>query len=324
MTRTALSVPLQGTSLAEHAAVYARATAHGYSDLWSSETSVVDGLTPLALGAALAPGLRLGTAILPAYTRGPALLAMSIAGLAQAAPGRFVAGIGASSPAIVDAWNDIAFERPWYRVRDVVRFLREALAGEKVTYEGDTFSVRGFRLGAELEQPPPIYVAALRVGMLKLAAREGDGVILNWLSAEDVRDVVEPIVHEHGPGKELVARIFVCPSEDIETVRAAARRHVTAYLTVPGYAAYQEWLGRGDRLRPMWDAWAAGDRKQALAEVSDDLIDELFVHGSPEECWAHLQRYREAGIDTPVVELMPWGLTAVEGVEGLGAVPTVP
>jgi probable F420-dependent oxidoreductase len=315
-----LSVPLQGVPLSEQRSVLEDAVRLGYTDAWSSETSGMDGLTPLALAAAWAPQLRLGTAILPVFTRGPALLAMSIAGLAHAAPGRFVAGIGASSPVVVSAWNSIPFEEPWYRVRDVLRFLRPALAGEKVAMQGRTLTVDGFRLSAPPTPVPPVYVAALREGMLRLAAREADGVILNWLSAADVRDVVAPVAHEHGPGKELVARVFVCPSEDLATVRAHAQRHVTAYLNVPAYAAYQEWLGRGERLRPMWDAWKAGDRRAALAAVTDEVIGELIVHGSPEACRAHLRRYREAGITTPVVELMPWGIDPREALARLGPV----
>ena len=52
------------------------------------------------------------------------------------------------------------------------------------------------------------------------------------------------------------------------------------------YAAFHDWLGRGDALRPMWEAWKAGDRKRALEVVPDEVIDEVFLHGTPEECWA--------------------------------------
>ena len=82
--------------------------------------------------------------------------------LAQAAPGRFVFGVGTSSNVIVERWNDIPFDKPYERTRDVVRFLREALSGEKVTADLETFSVRGFKLGVPPPEPVPILVAALR------------------------------------------------------------------------------------------------------------------------------------------------------------------
>jgi probable F420-dependent oxidoreductase len=289
----------------------------GYTDFWSSETAEADAFSPLAMASTWAPSARLGTAIVPVFTRGPALLAMSFAAMAQAAPGRFVAGIGASSPAIVTAWNGVEFDRPWYRVRDTIRFLRAAMSGEKVSEAYETFEVKGFRLGYVPEQPPPIYVAALREGMLRLAGREGDGVILNWLSADDVRTVA-PIVRGFQADADIVARIFVAPSEDADEVRAQAKRYIAAYMNVPAYAAYQEWLGRGEAMREMWDRWADGDRKGALAAISDQLVDELFVHGSPQSCRAQIQAYVEAGVTTPVVMLMPWGGTDVEGLRALG------
>ena len=82
--------------------------------------------------------------------------------------------------------------------------------------------MQGFRLGLVPEVQPPILVAALREGMLRLAGREGDGAIINWLSADDVTKVV-PHVHAGGADKEIVCRIFVAPSEDADTVRAAAK-----------------------------------------------------------------------------------------------------
>ena len=97
---------------------------------------------PLTLGAVWTPSMRLGTAILPAYTRGPALLAQSVAGLASAAPGRFVLGIGSSSNVIVERWNGIPFEKPFQQTRDMVRFLKAALGGEKVTETYDTLTSR--------------------------------------------------------------------------------------------------------------------------------------------------------------------------------------
>jgi alkanesulfonate monooxygenase SsuD/methylene tetrahydromethanopterin reductase-like flavin-dependent oxidoreductase (luciferase family) len=189
-------------------------------------------------------------------------------------------------------------------MRDMVRFLRVALTGEKVTEAYDTFEVKGFRLKARPPEPVPILVAALREGMLNLAGREGDGAIINWLSADDVARVA-PIVTAHGADKEIVARIFVAPSEDTEAVRGAARFAIAAYLNVPVYRAFHEWLGRGDELADMWAAWGAGDRPAALAAIPDHVVDALVLHGSPEQCRAHIQRYVDNGVTTPALAVLP-------------------
>lgn len=277
----------------------------GYTDVWSSEANGADAFTPLALASTWAPSLRLGTAIVPAYTRGPALFAQSVASMADAAPGRFVLGIGTSSNVIVERWNGIPFDEPYKKTRDMVRFLRAALTGEKVTETYDTFQVKGFRLGIRPEQPVPILIAALREGMLKLAGREGDGAIINWLSADDVKTVA-PVVRQYGEDKEIVARIFVAPSEDTDTVRMAGKFAIAAYLTVPVYAEFHRWLGRGETLQGLWDNWAAGDREKALACIPDELVDQLIVHGSPAACRAHIQRYIDNGVTTPALAILPF------------------
>ncbi|MEM8922295.1 MAG: LLM class F420-dependent oxidoreductase [Actinomycetota bacterium] len=310
MQRYGMTVPFSGVRLADHREWYRELVDLGYTDVWTAEADGADGFTPLTLAAAWAPELRLGVAIVPAFTRGPALLAQSAGALADAAPGRFVLGVGSSSNVIVERWNGIAFDEPYRRTRDTVRFLKAAMTGEKVTERYDTFEIKGFRSGIVPAEPPPILVAALREGMLRMAGREADGAIINWLSADDVRTVA-PIVHaagaDGGPPKEIAARIFVCPSTDADAVRAGAKRAIAAYLNVPVYAAFHEWIGRGDRLRPMWDAWAEGDRKKALDVIGDDVVDELIVHGPPEACREHIGRYIEAGVTTPALSIMGFG-----------------
>jgi probable F420-dependent oxidoreductase len=297
--RWGITVPFNGVPLHEHRGWYEELVDLGYTDVWSAEANGHDAFTPLALAAAWTPSLRLGTAVVPAFTRGPGLLAQTVASLVDAAPGRLAFGIGTSSGVIVERWNDLEFDRPYQRVRDTIRFLRAALSGEKVTAEYETFSVRGFRLGVRVDEPPPILVGALRPGMLKLAGTEGDGAIVNWLSAEDVATVA-PYVN----GKELAARIFVLPTEDRDTLQFVARRMIAEYLNVPVYAAFHDWLGRGELLQPMWDKWKAGDRKGATEAIPDALIDQLVVHGSPEQCRAHLQRYVDNGITTPAPAIL--------------------
>jgi probable F420-dependent oxidoreductase len=313
--RYGMTVPFQGP-LHDQRARFEELAALGYTDLWSAEANTTDAFTPLALASVWTPSLRLGTAILPVYTRGPGLLAQSIATIAAAAPGRFVAGIGASSNVIVEGWNGIAFTEPYKRVRDTLHFLRSALAGEKVSNDYDTFSVKGFRLGIVPEQPVPILVAALREGMLRLAGRDGDGAIVNWLSADDAA-TVSAIVNAQGPGKEMVARIFVCPNPDREQVLPAAKFAMAAYLNVPVYRAFHEWLGRGDMLAEHWAQWEAGDRKGALDKIPDSLVDDLIPNGDADQCRAHIQRYIDAGITTPA--LMVMGLGGIDTREAIRA-----
>lgn len=301
-----VTLPLPAT-LAEQGPLLREVVDLGYTQAWSSEANGHDAFTPLAMAAVHAPELHLGTAIVPAFTRGPALMAQSVASMASAAPGRFSLGIGSSSNVIVENWNDIAFEEPYKQTRDMVRFVRAALTGEKVTEEYDTFNVRGFRLGMETpSEPVPIMIAALREGMLRLAGREGDGAIINWLSAEDVQKVAG-IVHDQGDDKAIVARLFVCPNDDRDTVVPQAKRAIAAYVNVPVYRAFHQWLGRTESLGKHWELWDAGDRAGSIEAMPDEVVDELVVHGTPEACREHIQRYMDNGVTITSLSVMPFG-----------------
>jgi probable F420-dependent oxidoreductase len=306
--RWALSVPLDGFTLAEHVDIAREAERLGYTDSWSLEVDGVDGFAPLAVIAA-STRMRVGTAIANVYTRGPATLAMSAAGLAEVAPGRFCLGIGAGSQPIVEFWNGGKFSRPVPRVREMTTFLKRALAGERVVFHGETFTVEGFRLSRPPAAPVPIHIAALRPAMLRTAGELGDGAIINWLSAEDVRKSVR-VVREAAAkaGRdpeaiEITARLFVCVDPPTPEADLGIRRHINTYLNVPVYQAFQKWLGREEALTPMWQAWGSGDRKGAVAAIPEKVVNDLIIHGSKEDMRAHVLRYMDAGVDTAFLQL---------------------
>jgi probable F420-dependent oxidoreductase len=312
-SRYGITIPFEGVTLLEHREWYHRLADLGYSDVWSAEVDGADGFTPLIVAALSETRLNLGVAVTPVYTRGPGLLAMSIAAMAEVAGGRFVMGLGASSQPVVERWNGIAYDRPYARTRDTLRFVKRALDGEKIDEAFETFEVHGFKLARPVIERPPILLGALRPGMLRLAGREADGAILNWLAADDVAQCRAEV----GEGKTIAARLFVIPTEDVDTARFIARRMISSYLTVPTYAEFHRWLGRGEALQPMWDAWAAGDRKLANEVIPDSVVDELVIHGSYEACREHVQRYLDAGIEIPTIAIVPFGINLKDAVEGL-------
>jgi probable F420-dependent oxidoreductase len=312
--RWGITLPLQGHSLPQQREIVAELPDLGYTDAWSSELSGIDAFTPLILASQWTDQIRFGTAIAAIYTRGPAVLAMTAATLSDLAPGRFVLGIGTSTPVVVEQWNAVPFEAPYQRSRDMLRFLRAALTGEKTTEQYETFAVSGFRLEKPPAVAPGLALAALRPQMVKLAADEADAAITNWLSPADV-----PMVRAAaGPDCELIARIFVLPTTDADLARTIGRRLVTGYLTVPAYAAFHDWLGRGDLLKAMQEKWAAGDRRGASAAIPDEVVDDLVIHGDLQTCRERVDAYRAAGLDTPVIAVIPPpGTDPIEAVRGL-------
>lgn len=310
-TRWGTTIPLAGLPLPALAAACRELEDLGYTDLWTAEATGTDAVTPLAVAAASTQHAHLGIAIASVFTRGPALLAQTAATLAGVAPGRFTLGLGASSSVLVHDWNSVDFDKPLSRCRDVLRFLRSALAGDRVTQTYDTFAVDGVRLDHPPETSPTLLLAGLRGRMLQLAGEEADGAILNWLSAEDVARVA-PLVTRTAP-REVVARLMVAPTDDAERARSTARRLIAAYLNVPVYREFHRWLGRED-LEPMWRLWSQHDRRAALAAIPDAVVDDLVLHGPPEAIREQISAYTDQGVTVPVSMLLP-----LEGVDPLQA-----
>ncbi len=289
--RWGLTLPLPGLSLAAHEELVKQAEAAGYTDFWSGETNGPDGFTPLALSAAWTERARLGTGIVGVFQRGPALLAQEAAALASASDGRFVLGIGSSSDRIVEGWNGIPFERPLAKVRETLDFLDAALAGER--------TASGFKLESAPAQPVPVVLAALRGKMLELAVERASGAFTNFLPLGGLPRVAAQL--QGAPEDfELLCRFFCLPGER-EAVEPLARFMFSSYITVPVYAAFYRWLGYGEQIEPMIAAWEAGDRQAAAAAAPWDLIEEMFIFGSPEQMAERIGAFVNGGVTLPIL-----------------------
>ncbi len=293
-SRWGLTLPLPGVSLADQRQFVEQAEAAGYTDLWTGETAGPDGFTPLTLSAAYTERMRLGTGIVGVFQRGPALLAQEAAALADASRGRFVLGIGSSSDRIVEGWNGIPFEKPLSKVRETLDFLDAALAGERTS--------TGFKLESPPAEPVPVVLAVLRGKMLELAVERASGAFTNFLPLAGLPQVTAQL--EGAPaGFELLCRFFCIPGER-DQVEPLARFMFSSYITVPVYANFYRWLGYGDRIEPMVAAWEAGDRKAAAEAAPWDLIEDMFIFGSPEQMKERLAAFVAGGVTLPILTMI--------------------
>ncbi len=293
-SRWGLTLPLPGVSLAEQREFVEQAEAAGYTDLWSGETAGPDGFTPLTLSAAYTERMRLGTGIVGVFQRGPALLAQEAAALADASNGRFVLGIGSSSDRIVEGWNGIPFEKPLSRVRETLDFMDTALAGERTP--------TGFKLETKPAHRVPVMLAALRGKMLQLAVDRAAGAFTNFLPLSGLPKVVAQL--DGAPEDfKLLCRFFCIPGER-EQAEPLARFMFSSYITVPVYTAFYRWLGFGEQIAPMVAAWEAGDRQAAAAAAPWELIEDMFIFGTPEQMKERLGAFVEGGITLPILTMI--------------------
>ena len=278
----------------------------GYKSIWTVEATGTDAFTLLGAVAGAAPGFGLGTGIAPIQLRTPPLMAMSAASLQALSPTADIwLGLGVSAPGILRQHGVAATARPIAMMREYIALLRECLSGESVTFEGDFWQVKRFRLAMRLgERRPKIVMAALNPQMLKLAGEIADGVLLNYIPAAHVQKSVAQV--RAGGDAKIFAYVHAAVAE-FDTAARSARKDLFNYARADGYANMFAAAGFGDEVTLLRERQAARDREGALAAISDRMIQAINFIGSAMQVRDFVTAYVDAGIEHPVLMPMPWG-----------------
>jgi probable F420-dependent oxidoreductase len=279
----------------------------GYRSVWVAEANAAEAMSLLGAISQVAPAVGLGSGVLALQLRTPPLHAMAAATLQQLAGDRDVfLGVGISSPAVAGQWHGAGYtDRPIAQVREFVALLRECLSGETVSFSGDFYDVKRFRLGLRVgERRPKIVVAALNEQMLRLAGEIADGVLLNYLPASIVPWCVEQV--RKGGDATIYAYVH-CGVTDRDRYADAARKDLLNYAVVDSYANQFARAGYADDVEEFRARWEARDRDGALAAISDAWVDGIQIMGSAAHVRDAVHAYRDSGVETPIVFALPWG-----------------
>ncbi|HXN85031.1 MAG TPA: LLM class F420-dependent oxidoreductase [Candidatus Binataceae bacterium] len=291
----------------------------GYTDGWSFESFGSDAFSPIAAASMISDKLRFGTAIVPVFTRPPALIAMSAATVNQLSNGRFILGLGISTPNIVQNWMGVPYEKTHTRTRETVDAVRAIMKGEKYTANGKTVHINGFKMDLRLDVPPsPIYLGAQGSKMLRLAGEIGDGVIVNFVTTETL-----PAMLDHtregmrsagkDPSKlDVVCRIMMALGEEASVARSMLKRALTAYVTVPQYNKFFQEIGYENEAGKAMELWNKGDRKQALESIPDAMVERIFVFGDAKTCRKRIDEYFTAGVTTTALQFISFSQNTEE------------
>ena len=303
--RIAITLP-GGLKVEETVTMIQWAEDHGITDGWFSDAGAPDSLTLIAAVAHHTRSLRIGVAVTPVYTRTPAVLAATADVISQVLPGRFVLGLGSSSQTIMGGWNGIPLDRPLTRVRETAIMVRSMLSGEKSDFDLDTLSSKGYRQ-APAENPPPIYLAALRPKMIEMAAEVGDGVIFNlWPRGALPRmmDHVKRGAEQAGKdwqSVEVVNRAMVLVTDDKAHGRNLFRAIFAPYYATPVYNKFLAWAGYEEAAAAIREGWAARDREKTAGALSDEMVDEIAIIGSEAEVQDRIREGAQGGIHTQII-----------------------
>ncbi len=282
------------------------AAAMNYRSLWTVEANGTDAFSLLGAVSAVAPKLDLATGIVPVQVRTPPLTAMSAATLQAMSPEADVwLGLGVSAPGILRQHGAPLPERPIAMMREYVALLRECLSGEAVTFEGDFWQVKRFRLGVRLgDRRPKIVMAALNPQMLKLAGEIADGVLLNYIPVAHVADSIARV--RSGGDAKIFAYVHAAVG-DLERSARSARKDLFNYAMADGYAKMFRSAGFADDVDALRARHADRDRDGALAAISEDMIQAINFIGSQQQVTDFVKGYVDAGVEHPVLMPMPWG-----------------
>jgi F420-dependent oxidoreductase-like protein len=285
-----------------------RAEELGYDSVYTTHIASYDSLTVLAAYATATERVKLGTGVLPMFSRTPVATAQQAVTIDELSGGRHILGIGVSHKVTVENWFGTHIDKPVKDMREYVATLRAIFAGEEPPQDNERFRTQFRLMGPKPRPELPLYIAALSPAMLRLAGRVADGVIL-WLCNPDyIRDVVIPEVttgRERAgkplEGFDVVAAVPSAVTDDPDAARNALRGELITYFSLPFYRKMLEGSGFGEDIERFDAKMAEGDPQGATAEISDRFLGVLGAIGSPDEAKESIQRYLDAGANSPCV-----------------------
>jgi F420-dependent oxidoreductase-like protein len=288
----------------------------GVDSVWVPEFWAGDALTPLGYLAGQTSAIRLATGIVQLGARTPAVLAMSAQSLQALSGGRFVLGVGASGPQVMEGWHGVRFDRPVRRTRETIEIIRAITAGERLDYHGEIYELPlpgGEGRSIRSLMPPmhvPVYVASLGPANLRLTGELADGWIGNSFFPETAEVFLDPIREGAERAGRDLAELDLTVAVGVELtddVEAAGRRHAEGYAFTFGamgsattnfYNDAFERQGYGDDVREVQRLWLAGDRDAARRRVPTAIGLGTNLIGTDDLVRDRLRLYRDAGITT--------------------------
>ena len=303
-----LSLPVAAQPSAENFVQMAEtAESQGYDRVWLPETWGRDAVTLMATMAERTETVGLGTSIVNVYSRSPTLLGQTAATLQEVSDGRFRLGLGPSGPIVIEGWHGVDFDRPLRRTRETIEVVRAVLSGDVVDYDGDVFTLSGFALRCDPpETPPPVDAAGMGAKSVELAGRFGDGWHALMLTEEGLRERIEDFrrgadLGDRNPADQRVTlSLTCCALDDGERARDLVRQHLAFYVGGMG-TFYREALaeqGYEETATTVAQHWANRDRAAATDAIDDDLLDDLAVAGTPDDCREQLASFEDMdGLD---------------------------
>jgi F420-dependent oxidoreductase-like protein len=335
--RTATTIELSG-EVSEVVDFAVEAEHLGLDICWVAEAWGADAPSALGFIAARTDSMLLGSGILQVGTRSPVAVAQTAITLSNLSGGRFLLGLGASGPQVIEGLHGVSFSKPLTRMRETIEIVRQVFAGGKISYSGTQFQIPRageavpMRLSTAPRYPIPIYLATLSPAMLRLTGEIADG----WLGTSFVPEGADDAYFTHlDAGLAAAGRsradldicqgaevAFAADEDELRGMVAGRKKELAFSLGGMGSSstnfynqAYsrQGWAEVAAQVR---ERWQQGDRDGAAQLVTDEMVLATTLIGTEQMVSARLAVWRDAGVNT--VRLYPAGDTVAAKLATLG------
>jgi F420-dependent oxidoreductase-like protein len=297
-----------------------QAESMGYDSVWTAEAYGNDAVTTATWVLAQTEKIRVGTAIMQMPARTPAMCAMTAMSLDQLSGGRFIAGLGASGPQVVEGWHGVPYGKPVTRTREYIQIMRKIMARDSpVEFQGEEYQLPntgpgttglGKPLKSILDGNPdiPIYTASITPAGLRCAGEVADGVFPVWMDPDKyaiLGDHLQAGFAKAGGGKSLAdfdvaPFVSVAMNDDLDAAYDSLRPWLALYIGGMGakgknfYHDYAARAGYGEVASRIQDLYLAGQKAEAEALVPNQLLDEVALVGPEGRIIEQLGRWKAA------------------------------
>lgn len=309
----------------------------GVDTVWSAEAWGTDAVVPLAYLAARTERIRLAAGIMQISARTPAMTAMTAMTLDQVCGGRFVLGLGASGPQVVEGMHGVPYARPLERLRETVEVIRLAMRGEKIVYRGEQIVLplpggegKPIRISQSPRPNLPIHLATLGPAAMRFAGAAADGWVATCFVPERATGPMTLLAEGAASANrslddfEISAGGPVAFADDLERPLLGRKKALAFQLSAMGSLTtnfYNDAIGRigfGDAAHAVRSLWLAGRRDEAVGTVPDELAIGTSLMGDNAQVRDRIRAYRDAGVTD--LRLEPMGRTPADKLDTLARV----
>ena len=273
--------------------------------IWIPETWGMENFSMLSSASLENNFSKIGSSIINIYSRSPTQIAMGAATVDTISNERLILGLGTSTKSIVEQFHGKKFVNPVQRMKEYIEIIRLALTGNKINYSGKLLSLENFSL---LIKPPrvniPIYLAAVNQKMINLAWEIGDGVIFYLRPKDEIKSTLE--IMQRNRRIDSTLQIITCVHEDSEKAVERAKKTLAFYISVGEiYRTFLSNNGYKNEVENIYNEYTTSGLKNNFKLVTDKMVKDLCISGTPTESVYQLKKFRDTGIDLPIIQFNP-------------------